>query len=109
MTKKKILNSDLLQNQEYDSLAVYLKNVSKYKLLNVDDEVIISERMVYLKKRLFDLDSKLENDDITFKEHYDKKKIYEQELQGIKEKMIQANLRLVVSIAKNTNIEVFLY
>ncbi|OQY41069.1 MAG: RNA polymerase subunit sigma-70 [Spirochaetaceae bacterium 4572_7] len=100
MTKRKIMQSEVPQNSEMDSLAVYLKNVSKYKLLNVHDEVELSERMDYLKIKLNKLDSMLDNNDLTFSEHYDRKKIYEHELEAIKEKMIQANLRLVVSIAK---------
>lgn len=100
MTKRKIIKSESVQNYEPDSLAIYLKNVSKYKLLNVKDEVELSERMDYIKKQLSSLDEMLDNEELSFKDHYDRKKIYEQELSAIKEKMIQANLRLVVSIAK---------
>ncbi len=100
MTKRKTMKSEVSQNFEPDSLAIYLKNVSRYKLLNVTDEIELSERMDYIKKQLEQLDNMLDNEQLSFKDHYDRKKIYEQELQGIKEKMIQANLRLVVSIAK---------
>lgn len=100
MTKRKVLKSEAAQNFEPDSLAIYLKNVSRYKLLNVDDEIELSERMDYIKKQINKLDDMLDKEELSFKDHYDRKKIYEQELGGIKEKMIQANLRLVVSIAK---------
>lgn len=100
MTKRKIINSEASQNFEPDTLAIYLKNISKYKLLNVEDEVELSERMEYIRSQLSKLDDKLDNEELTFKDHYDRKKIYEQEFDSIKEQMIQANLRLVVSIAK---------
>lgn len=100
MTKRKIINSEVNQAFEPDTLAIYLKNISKYKLLSVEDEVELSERMEYIRSQLSKLDDKLDNEELTFKDHYDRKKIYEQEFDSIKEKMIQANLRLVVSIAK---------
>jgi len=100
MTKRKIINSEVAQNFEPDSLAIYLKNISQYKLLNISDEIELSERMDYIKNQLKQLDDLLDKEELTFKDHYDRKKIYEYELDAIKEKMIQANLRLVVSIAK---------
>ncbi len=100
MTKRKIMNNERALNFEPDSLAIYLKNVSKYKLLNVSDEIELSERMDYIKKQLSNLDEMLDDEELSFKDHYDRKKIYEQEFNAIKDKMIQANLRLVVSIAK---------
>lgn len=100
MTKRKVMNTRDTQYFEPDTLAIYLKNISKYKLLNVNNEIELSERMDHIRKQLSQLDDMLDNDDLTFKDHYDRKKIYEYELDAIKEKMIQANLRLVVSIAK---------
>lgn len=100
MTKRKIMKSEVSQNFEPDTLAIYLKNISKYKLLNITDEIELSERMDSIRKELSKLDVLLDNEELTFKDHYDRKKIFEQELDLIKEKMIQANLRLVVSIAK---------
>ncbi len=100
MTNTERVKNEKSQNFEPDSLAIYLKNVSQYKLLNVEDEFELSERMEYIKNQLKKLDDLLDSESLSFKDHYDRKKIYEQELQGIKEKMIQANLRLVVSIAK---------
>ncbi|MBN2618660.1 MAG: sigma-70 family RNA polymerase sigma factor [Spirochaetales bacterium] len=100
MTKRKVMQSEVLQSYEPDTLAIYLKNISHYKLLSIEDEIKLSERMEYLKERLSNLDSQLDREELSFKDHYDKKKIYEKELDAIKERMIQANLRLVVSIAK---------
>lgn len=100
MTKRKIINSEVSQSFEPDTLAIYLKNISEYKLLSVEDEIKLSERMEYIRVQLLQLDEMLDSDKLTFKDHYDRKKIYEEEFDAIKEKMIQANLRLVVSIAK---------
>lgn len=100
MTKRKVMSSEALQSFEPDTLAIYLRNISQYKLLSVDDEIGLSERMGYIKKQLSKLDDMLDNEELSFKDHYDRKKVYDQELEHIKEQMIQANLRLVVSIAK---------
>ena len=100
MTKRKVIKNEVLQNSEPDSLAIYLKNISHYKLLSIEEEVEISERMVFIKKQLSELDDLLDKELISFKEHYDRKKVFEKDFDSIKERMIQSNLRLVVSIAK---------
>ena len=100
MTKRKVLNNELIQNTEPDTLAMYLKNISRYKLLNPTDEQEISEQMDLIKGEIKKLDILLDNEEITFNENYDKKKILEKDLDIVKERMIQSNLRLVVSIAK---------
>lgn len=100
MTKRKVMSGETLQSFEPDTLAIYLKNISQYKLLSVEDEIELSERMGHIKKQLTKLDNMLDDEELSFKDHYDRKKVYDQELEHIKEQMIQANLRLVVSIAK---------
>lgn len=92
--------SDGKIGSEPDSLAIYLKHISKHKLLDVKEEIKLGEKIVEIKCQIEELDNLLEEGDISFQEHYDRNKVFDAELTELKNRMIRSNLRLVVSIAK---------
>ncbi|GHV68416.1 RNA polymerase sigma factor SigA [Spirochaetia bacterium] len=86
--------------RETDPLALYFKQISKFPLLSVHDEQAIGEQIVTLRKEIEDLDNSYSE-----KEHgaaYKKERaLLDNSLLNHKNRMINSNLRLVVSIAKN--------
>lgn len=76
---------DLLES-ESDPLAFYLRQISRYPLLTVDDEQEIGRRIQDLRKSIHADDADTAS--------------REDELRRLKTRMINSNLRLVVSIAK---------
>jgi RNA polymerase primary sigma factor len=86
--------------RETDPLSLYFKQISQYRLLNGDEEKSIGRQIVDTRAELKELDE-------TYQSAYDNEaylcehKKLEAELQGSKTRMINSNLRLVVSIAKN--------
>ena len=85
---------------ETDSLALYLKQISHFPLLSIQEEQKIGEEIKACRQQLKDLDEIYygrEDDE----EYLNQKKALEKTLTFTKNKMINSNLRLVVSIAKN--------
>ena len=78
---------------ETDPLAFYLKQISAYALLSVEQEQEIGQRIQSLRKEIADLNS---TDSVDAAAVCD----LEERLRFCKTRMINANLRLVVSIAK---------
>ena len=87
-------------NKEADPLALYFKQISKFPLLTVQEEQAIGEEIVQLRKRIGDLEATSEDEKKTetFKARH---KELNDSLLHLKNRMINSNLRLVVSIAKN--------
>jgi RNA polymerase primary sigma factor len=86
--------------KETDPLALYFKQISKYPLLTVQEEQLIGEKIVVLRQQLQDLAQKYK--DMEEGGEYEKKRsILDNSLLLYKNRMINSNLRLVVSIAKN--------
>jgi RNA polymerase primary sigma factor len=86
--------------KETDPLALYFKQISKFPLLNVRDEQEIGERIVFFRRQQKELEeaySGREQD----REYKTRRKGLDDALLHIKNRMINSNLRLVVSIAKN--------
>ncbi|MCL1813389.1 MAG: sigma-70 family RNA polymerase sigma factor [Treponema sp.] len=85
--------------EENDPLAVYLKQISHYPLLAIQDERYLGEQMEFYRGQLREL-----KEEFTGREEetaYSKrKKELETCLRNNKNRMIHSNLRLVVSIAK---------
>jgi RNA polymerase primary sigma factor len=93
--------ADLYDAQsESDPLAVYLKQISRYSLLTIDQEQNIGQKISDFKAMLADMDTEWECGGVD-PEHYSKNRsstvelLFEQ-----KNLMIKSSLRLVVSIAK---------
>jgi RNA polymerase primary sigma factor len=85
--------------KESDPLALYFKQISKYPLLTIHEEQNIGEKIVSLRAKLKDLEGERKK-----KKEVDYSKertALDNALLFYKNKMINSNLRLVVSIAKN--------
>jgi RNA polymerase primary sigma factor len=86
--------------KETDPLALYFKQISKFPLLTVQEEQSIGEKIVNLRRQIKELEA-------AYKEQeqegsYQKERMFlDNSLLFYKNKMINSNLRLVVSIAKN--------
>ena len=86
-----------------DPLSVYLKQISKYPLLTIQQEQEIGKKISYLKAELSFLKVKHENEEghPTLNPNLNKEiNSCELQLRSYKNRLINANLRLVVSIAK---------
>ena len=85
--------------KESDPLALYFRQISKFPLLTVQEEQSIGEKIVSLRSKLKDLEKEREDKP---EADYDREKAaLDGALLFYKNKMINSNLRLVVSIAKN--------
>ncbi|MCL2066433.1 MAG: sigma-70 family RNA polymerase sigma factor [Treponema sp.] len=85
--------------KETDPLALYLKQISKFPLLTVQEEQSIGEKIVSLRGKLNELETEQKTEQ---KAGYENEKTaLTNALLFYKNKMINSNLRLVVSIAKN--------
>ncbi len=88
--------------KETDPLAVYLKQISRFPLLTVQDEQALGEKIVTTRDKIKNLDGvQTEAEPADEYEYAQSKKSLEGLLMHYKNRMINANLRLVVSIAKN--------
>ncbi|MDR1955527.1 MAG: sigma-70 family RNA polymerase sigma factor [Treponema sp.] len=87
-------------SKETDPLALYFKQISKFPLLTVQEEQSIGEKIVVLRQKLIELDQLYRGREQ--EGSYKKERIaLDTTLHAYKSKMINSNLRLVVSIAKN--------
>jgi len=85
--------------KESDPLALYFRQISRFPLLTLQEEQIIGEKIISLRSKLKQLESdKNKNKDIDCSKE---KEALDKALLHYKNSMINANLRLVVSIAKN--------
>lgn len=113
MLKKQSATSEVnnfnnyLDNNEYnpstkekDPLFLYLKQISNYPLLSREEEKQIGEDISVLKQELVSLKKAYKNENIHPLEYNHKKTKIEKDLLKFKNKMINSNLRLVISIAK---------
>jgi len=85
--------------KESDPLALYFRQISRFPLLTLQEEQNIGEKIISLRSKLkdFENEKKKKNDTDYGKE----KTALESALLHYKNTMINSNLRLVVSIAKN--------
>jgi RNA polymerase primary sigma factor len=86
--------------KETDPLALYFKQISKFPLLSVQDEQEIGAKIVNLRDEIRELEEsgRKETDETGYKKE---KARLDTLLLSYKNRMINSNLRLVVSIAKN--------
>ena len=91
--------------KETDPLSLYFKQISKFPLLTVQEEQIIGESIVQIRKQISDLEkSSLEKSSGARKGDESiaaRRDELAKTLLQFKNRMINSNLRLVVSIAKN--------
>ena len=86
--------------KETDPLALYFKQISRFPLLTVQEEQAIGENIVKIRQKIQTLQGRRHHreDDETYQAKY---KELTDSLLNYKNHMINSNLRLVVSIAKN--------
>ncbi|OQY30665.1 MAG: RNA polymerase subunit sigma-70 [Spirochaetaceae bacterium 4572_59] len=87
-------------NNETDPLALYLKQISRYNLLNIGEEQDIGIRVEKLNLQVDELHEELEQENQSEEDYQIQKTLFDGQIKLLKNKMIQSNLRLVVSIAK---------
>ena len=87
-------------NNETDPLALYLKQISRYELLTIAEEQDIGIRLEKLNLQIDELQEELDQGNLSQEDHLVQKKLFEEQVKVLKNRMIQSNLRLVVSIAK---------
>ncbi|MBF9017460.1 MULTISPECIES: RNA polymerase sigma factor RpoD/SigA [unclassified Oceanispirochaeta] len=87
-------------NNETDPLALYLKQISRYNLLNIGEEQDIGIRLEKLGIQLEELAKESEEENLSTEDYGIQKALFDEQVKTLKNKMIQSNLRLVVSIAK---------
>jgi RNA polymerase primary sigma factor len=104
--KKRIKESEAARKkrprmpEESDPLALYFKQISRYPLLTAQDEQSIGKQIIQYRERIKELEYGWQGRE-TEEEYRGKKKTLEHVLLQHKNRMINSNLRLVVSIAKN--------
>ena len=84
--------------KEMDPLALYFKQISKFPLLTVQEEQAIGKKNAQTRRKLEELEACGEVHDENYRA---KHKTLSDSLLHYKNRMINSNLRLVVSIAKN--------
>lgn len=87
-------------NNETDPLALYLKQISRYNLLTIGEEQDIGIRLEKLGIQLDELALEMESSKISNEDYGVQKALFDEQVKTLKNRMIQSNLRLVVSIAK---------
>ena len=85
---------------DVDPLAIYLKQISRYALLSPQEELRLADTIHGLKTRIRALGDELTRCPEKEKEYSHQIEQLQEELRIEKNKMVQANLRLVVSVAK---------
>ena len=85
--------------KESDPLALYFRQISRFPLLTLQEEQIIGEKIISLRAKLKQLESDKNKNKNT--DYSKEKTALDGALLHYKNSMINANLRLVVSIAKN--------
>jgi RNA polymerase primary sigma factor len=94
--------------KETDPLALYFKQISAFPLLSVDDEQEIGAKVTGVRRQIAELDKdrkireeREENDGKAADSYSERRQELANSLLYLKNRMINSNLRLVVSIAKN--------
>jgi RNA polymerase primary sigma factor len=86
--------------KETDPLALYFKQISKFPLLSVQDEQSIGERIVSIRNKINELEESF-RENPGDRGYIKDRTALKNSLLYYKNRMINSNLRLVVSIAKN--------
>jgi RNA polymerase primary sigma factor len=89
-----------LRDDEDDPLAVYLKQIKRISLLTAEEEKKCYIEIRYYRDKLNILEQNLNTRKVAKEEYDGEKKKWEGKIVEVKNRIITANLRLVVSIAK---------
>lgn len=100
MIKRKIKKTGQEEEKERDPLSVYLKQISVYPLLSREEEIDLGERIVSVKRELEFLEREYSQSRIVKEEFIENRKSLLDRYNYYRDKMVNANLRLVVSVAK---------
>ncbi len=100
MKKKNFTKNKKKKNRYFDSLTIYLNEISKIPLLTAEQEYEICKKISELTDKLNNLEKDYNNKKINLKEYEKERENLKEILNFNKNRMIRANLRLVVSIAK---------
>jgi len=98
-------DEDTLNSNQYfddvsdDSVRLYLREIGKIPLLNAEEELELAQKVVANRDELAETQAKLADDEISASERL-KLESKAVKLSKPKDKMAEANMRLVVSIAK---------
>lgn len=98
-------DEDTLNSNQYfddvsdDSVRLYLREIGKIPLLNAEEELTLAQEIVANQEALAEVQEKLASEDLTNSERV-KLEVKAAKLSKPKDKMAEANMRLVVSIAK---------
>jgi RNA polymerase primary sigma factor len=98
LDKEKIIRNDRIY--ESDSLTMYLREISKYKILNFDEEQKLFASYELLNNELIDLKERYNKKEILISEYSENDNYFQSLIGDLKTKIVNSNLRLVVSIAK---------
>lgn len=99
-TSEEVLNSgQYLDDISDDSVRLHLREIGKIPLLTADEELTLAQQVVANREELLETLTKLEDDNLTDKQRQ-KLRLSANRLSRPKDKMAEANMRLVVSIAK---------
>jgi len=87
--------------KESDPLALYFRQISKFPLLTLQEEQNIGEKIINLRAKINEFESDRKKNNIDSDEKTSEETALDNALLHYKNIMINSNLRLVVSIAKN--------
>jgi len=88
-------------SKESDPLALYFRQISIFPLLTVQEEQNIGEKIISIRAKQKDLEAERKTKSKSEEDYNREKAALDSTLLFYKNKMINSNLRLVVSIAKN--------
>lgn len=100
MKKKYLEKTKKRKKIDYDSLTIYLNEISKIPLLKAEEEYEICKKISEIIDKLEFLDENYNNKKINEQEYKEESERLKELLNLNKNKMIRSNLRLVVNIAK---------
>jgi len=89
------------QLKESDPLALYLKQISRFPLLSAEEEQDIGEKIQHMRACIQEVEREFDDGhtaDVDYRQKHNQQQAL---LMQYKNSMVNANLRLVVSIAKN--------
>ncbi len=94
------LSGHTMFSGDADSLSLYLKQISSYPLLKKTEEMEIGKAIQEGKAELGKIETDYRNGTVCFQKYLERKAALECTLERDRNRMVNANLRLVVSIAK---------